>query len=77
MGLGQRCFSVVGVHEDAVGQDLLAAAETGDIVMGLRHRTLPIHGVQFHPESIASQHGRALLQNFLRLARAATRPALA
>ena len=34
-------------------------------IMGLRHRDLPIHGVQFHPESIASQHGHALLKNFL------------
>ena len=34
-------------------------------IMGLRHRTLPVHGVQFHPESIASQHGHALLRNFL------------
>ena len=34
-------------------------------IMGLRHRDLPIHGVQFHPESIASQHGHALLRNFL------------
>jgi len=34
-------------------------------IMALQHKTLPIHGVQFHPESIASQHGHALLQNFL------------
>ncbi len=36
-------------------------------IMGVRHRTLPIHGVQFHPESIASEHGYKLLQNFLDL----------
>ncbi|TFL18207.1 anthranilate synthase component II [Jannaschia formosa] len=36
-------------------------------IMGLRHESLPIHGVQFHPESIASQHGHALLKNFLDL----------
>jgi anthranilate synthase component 2 len=36
-------------------------------VMGFRHRDLPIHGVQFHPESIATQHGHALLGNFLKL----------
>jgi anthranilate synthase component 2 len=35
--------------------------------MGLRHREHEIHGVQFHPESIASQHGHALLKNFLDL----------
>ena len=39
-------------------------------MQGLRHATLPIHGVQFHPESIASEHGHALLANFLELARA-------
>ena len=38
-------------------------------IMGLAHRELPIHGVQFHPESIASEHGHALLRNFLELAR--------
>jgi anthranilate synthase component 2 len=35
-------------------------------VMGFRHATLPIHGVQFHPESIATEHGHAMLANFLR-----------
>ena len=38
------------------------------LVMGLAHRTLPVHGVQFHPESIASEHGHLILKNFLDLA---------
>ncbi len=37
--------------------------------MGLQHRELPIQGVQFHPESIASEHGHKLLQNFLDIAK--------
>ena len=44
--------------------EITAALEDGTI-MGLQHRTLPLHGVQFHPESIRSEHGHALLQNFL------------
>ena len=40
-------------------------------IMGLRHRTLPIEGVQFHPESIRSEHGHAMLRNFLDMARQA------
>jgi len=48
--------------------ELEITAETGDIIMGLRHKTLPIHGVQFHPESIASEHGHKILENFLKIA---------
>ncbi len=44
-----------------------ATAEDGT-VMGFRHATLPIHGVQFHPESIATEHGHAMLANFLKIA---------
>jgi anthranilate synthase component 2 len=50
-------------------QDIVVTAETGDhLIMGLRHRTLPTHGVQFHPESIASEHGHLILRNFLDIA---------
>ena len=44
--------------------EVSATADDGEI-MGVRHRELPIEGVQFHPESILSEHGHALLQNFL------------
>jgi len=44
-----------------------ANSESGGHVMGFRHKSLPIHGVQFHPESIATEHGHAMLANFLRI----------
>lgn len=47
---------------------LAATAEADSLVMGLAHRSLPAHGVQFHPESIASEHGHLILKNFLDLA---------
>ena len=58
------------VEPASLPDTLLATAHTEDgVVMGLRHRDFPIFGVQFHPESIASEHGHAILANFLALAR--------
>jgi anthranilate synthase component 2 len=63
-----RYHSLV-VRRETMPLDLKITAETdGDLVMGLSHKTLPIHGVQFHPESIASDHGSLILKNFLDLA---------
>ena len=56
------------VERESFPAELEVVAQTGDIVMGLRHKTLPIHGVQFHPESIASEHGHKILENFLKIA---------
>ncbi len=62
-----RYHSLV-VERASLPDCLEVTAETeDDIVMGLQHRDLPIHGVQFHPESIATEHGHALLRNFLSL----------
>lgn len=63
-----RYHSLIVRAED-LPADLVANAWAEDgTVMGLRHRTLPIHGVQFHPESIATEHGHAMLGNFLDIA---------
>ncbi len=63
-----RYHSLV-LERDSLPDCLEVAAETDDgVIMGVRHRELPIHGVQFHPESIASAHGHALLRNFLAIA---------
>ena len=64
-------FAATRYHSLVVEQvpDVLHVNATADDahVMGFRHADLPIHGVQFHPESIATEHGHALLANFLRL----------
>jgi anthranilate synthase component 2 len=62
-----RYHSLV-VDRDTMPETLAVTAETDRLVMGLAHRTLPIHGVQFHPESIASEHGHVILKNFLDIA---------
>ena len=62
------------VERETLPDTLDVTAELADgTIMGLAHRELPIHGVQFHPELIASEHGHALLRNFLDLARVAAR----
>jgi anthranilate synthase/aminodeoxychorismate synthase-like glutamine amidotransferase len=59
-----RYHSLV-VEEGSVPAELQVSARGGGVVMGLRHRTLPAEGVQFHPESVLTDDGRGLLQNFL------------
>ena len=66
------------VEKSTLPDVLEATAWTEDgTIMGLRHRSLPLFGVQFHPESIASEHGHALLANFLAIARGSNQPAQA
>jgi anthranilate synthase component II len=63
-----RYHSLV-VERTTMPGDLAVTAETDDsLVMGLAHKTLAVHGVQFHPESIASEHGHLMLRNFLEIA---------
>src|SRR4030081_994999 len=65
-----RYHSLV-VERSSLPGDLAVTAETDDrLIMGLAHRTLAVHGVQFHPESIASEHGHLILRNFLDIATA-------
>ena len=65
-----RYHSLV-VERESAPADLEISAESDDgLIMAVAHRALPVYGVQFHPESIESEHGRALLGNFLELARA-------
>ena len=56
------------VERSTLPDELTVTAETEDgVIMGLSHKNLPIHGVQFHPESIASQYGHELLKNFINI----------
>jgi anthranilate synthase component 2 len=65
-----RYHSLV-IERASAPDDLEITARTDDgVIMAVAHRALPVHGVQFHPESIASEHGRTILKNFLDLASA-------
>jgi anthranilate synthase component 2 len=58
------------IDRASLPEELEITATTNDgLIMGVRHKSYPVHGVQFHPESIASEHGHQLLANFLDLAR--------
>jgi len=64
------------IAPESISNDLEITATADDgVIMGVMHKSHPVHGVQFHPESIASENGHALLQNFLQLAREAKVPA--
>lgn len=63
-----RYHSLV-VDKSSLPDCLEVTAETDGLIMGLQHKSLNLHGVQFHPESIASEHGHAILKNFLELAK--------
>lgn len=68
-----RYHSLV-VERKSLPESLHITAETSDqLIMGLMHKSDPVHGVQFHPESIASEQGHSLLENFLKLAGFSTR----
>ncbi len=69
---GATRYHSLTVQPDTLPACLVATAHTEDgVIMGLRHESHPVYGVQFHPESIASEHGHDILANFLALARTA------
>jgi anthranilate synthase component 2 len=63
-----RYHSLIVRNDDLPACFVVNARSPDGVIMGMRHRELPLHGVQFHPESIATEHGHALLANFLTLA---------
>lgn len=63
------------IDEGTLPKELIVTARTDDMIpMAVKHQTFPLYGVQFHPESVLTQHGHALLANFARLAGIPTRP---
>ena len=69
---GATRYHSLTVRPDSLPASLIATAHTEDgVIMGLRHAVMPVFGVQFHPESIASEHGHNILANFMALARGA------
>ena len=64
--VASRYHSLI-VSDQGLPEELVVSARTREdgTIMGLRHRTLPVHGVQFHPESILTEEGRTILGNFL------------
>ena len=69
-----RYHSLIVKRSDLPEELVVTAFIQDGIIMGLRHATLPVYGVQFHPESIATSHGHDILKNFLDLARRFNEP---
>ena len=69
--LATRYHSLTVAPESVPATLEVTATSDDGVIQGIAHKKFPVHGVQFHPESIASENGHALLQNFLQLARAA------
>jgi anthranilate synthase component 2 len=63
-----RYHSLIVREDDLPGCFAVNARSPDGIIMGMRHKELPLHGVQFHPDSIATEHGHAMLANFMTLA---------
>jgi para-aminobenzoate synthetase component 2 len=60
-------YHSLAVVDGTVSDELVVTARANGIIMGLQHRTLPLHGVQFHPESVLTEGGHRLLANWLAL----------
>lgn len=67
-------YHSLAIEPESLPRELVVTAKTDDgVIMGVRHAERPIHGVQFHPESVLTSHGRTMIENFVTIARH-TRP---